>query len=318
MFTDALGKMGVVDVSGSWVSWDEAARLAGVRVPTVEHAVRVGRIAGRPAQGSRPSLDRESVLQWASWYREVQAGRDERRAARERAKGTRPRARGLGLPTGAVDPTARADGEASWIPVTTAAATLACSDSSVLRWAREGGLEGRFDGQAWVTAESVQRLAAARAADGEAWVSQEAAAAIVRCSHARVPELVAEGLLVQRPGPRWRASISRESAVQAAAVWAARLKTDQDAREERRRARPTNGPPEDGDVWVTTATAALALGLTSGGVGARIRAGTLPGTLRGNRYWLRRADVEVAAAAQAFAIRQEVAGSLSARTRRAG
>lgn len=248
------------------------------------------------------------MLRWASWYREVQAGREERRAARERAKGTRPRAPGQGLSTEAVGPTGSAGGVASWVSVPEAAAALSCSESSVLRWAREGGLEGglegRFDGQVWVSAESVERLAAARAADAEAWVSQEAAAAIVGCSHARVPELVAEGLLVQRPGPRWRASISRESAVRAATAWAARLAAEREAREERRRARATNWPPEDGDVWVTTGTAALALGLTPGGVGARIRAGTLPGTLRGNRYWLRRSDVEVAAAAQAFVRRR--------------
>lgn len=192
--------------------------------------------------------------------------------------------------------------------VPAAAAALSCSESSVLRWAREGRLEARFDGQAWVAAESVQRLAAARAADAEAWVSQEAAAGIVGCSHARVPELVEEGLLVQRPGPRWRASISRDSAVRAAPAWAARVQTEREERETRRRARPTNLPPEDGDVWVTTRTAALALNLTPNGVGARIRAGTLPGTLRGNRYWLRRSDVEVAAAAHAFALRKDASG----------
>ena len=253
-------------------------------------------------------MDRDSVLEWASWYGEVQAGHVQRRAARERAKGTRARARGLGLPIEAVEPTSRAGDDASWVPVPAAAVALGCSESSVLRWAREGSLEALFDGQAWVSAESVQRLAAARAADAEAWVSQEAAAAIVGCTHARVPELVAGGLLVQRPGPRWQASISRKSAERAAQVWAARLQAEQDAREQRRRARPTNHPPEDGDVWVTTRTAALALNLTPNGVGARIRAGKLPGTLRGNRYWLRRSDVEVAAAAQAFSLRRDVAG----------
>ena len=72
--------------------------------------------------------------------------------------------------------------------------------------------------------------------------------------------------------------------------------------------RPTNAPPDDGQVWVTTKTAALVLGLTPNGVGARIRAGTLPAVLRGSRYWLRRVDVETAAAARVFMRRQDTAG----------
>lgn len=81
---------GVSD-SGKWASWDKSSRLAGVPVPTVEHAVRVGRISRRAAHGARPSLDRASVLEWVAWYREVTDGRAQRQAARERAKGSRGR-----------------------------------------------------------------------------------------------------------------------------------------------------------------------------------------------------------------------------------
>lgn len=127
-------------------------------------------------------------------------------------------------------------------------------------------------------------------------VTHARAAEIVGCSPAHIPALVAEGLLTQRPGPRIQPSISKDSAE----TWAERARAEEVSREERRAARPSNAPPDDDDVWVSTATAAIALGWSRNRVGDRIRAGTLPAVLRGNRYWLRRADVETAAAARAF------------------
>lgn len=302
-------------VSEKWVSWEEAARVTGIRVPTIEHAVRVNRIVRRPARGHYPTLDRASVLEWAAWYRRVQLERAERRTAREqRQEASRERAapRGLGVREilSARAPTEAADAAlvSRWLSVEDAALALDCSAGSVLRWVRAGRLEARFEGRTWVSGESVDELAAARTADEQAWVSQAAAADIVGCSHGRIPELIEEGLLEQRPGPRWRASISRKSAMSAAVVWSQRLRVAKDERDERRRTRPTNRAPDDGQVWVTTTIAALTLGLTRNGVGERIRTGTLPATLRGNRYWLRRQDVEVAAAAQAFTRRRSTSG----------
>ncbi len=278
---------------------------------TIEHAVRVNRIVRRPARGHHPTLDLASVLEWAAWHREVQAEQAQRRAAREERQQARPERaapRGLGLREilSARRPTAGSDAEpiTRWLTVKDAALALSCSESSVLRWVRAGGLEAKVEGPVWVSGESVDRLIVARAADEQEWVSQADAAQVVGCSRGRIPELIEEGLLVQRPGPRWRASISRESAVSASEVWSQRVRGTELKRDERRRTRPTNEPPDDGHVWVTTTTAALTLGLTRNGVGQRIRAGTLPGTRRGNRYWLRRQDVEVAAAARAFTWRR--------------
>lgn len=312
-----VGKMAAMDVSGSWVSWEEAAELAGVRVPTIEHAVRVNRINHRPRNGPQPTLDRDSVLAWASWYREVKQGQVQRRAERERLREASPRRRrergdggasraqrlaALAQAAGTVD--AEGDGggaAAEWLSVQAAALALSCSVSSVARWAEAGLLVVSVAaGEAQLSRESVSRLVAERAADAQGWVSQADAAAIVGCSHARVPELVAQGLLIQRPGPRGQASISRESADEAAQVWADRQAAAHAAREARAAKRPSNAAPNDGQVWVTTETSALALGMSRNGVGERIRAGTLPAVLRGNRYWLRRTDVETASAARAF------------------
>lgn len=341
--------MTVVSVSDSWVTWEEAASLAGVRVPTIEHAVRVGRIARRPRSAGGPTLERGSVLSWAAWYRETQAGIARRRAARE---ASRERGRLRGPRRGTVARLAEAatgadreepdreglvrGGQAmTWLSVSEAAFRLDCSESTVLRWAQAGLLVARLVPRAHmgdavqashtgtsaagtspvdsppstisptrmrvqVSGASVKHLQRMRATDADEWVSQARAAEIVGCSASRIPVLVAEGLLTQRPGPRIQPSIGKDSAVRAAKVWAERVRAEEVARNERRAARPSNAPPDDDDVWVSTATAALALRLSRNRVGDRIRAGTLPAVLRGNRYWLRRADVETAAAARAF------------------
>lgn len=218
---------GVSD-SETWVSWEEAARLTGLPVPTVEHAVRVGRINRRTTHGSRPTLDRTSVLEWAAWHRTEAAGKAERRATRGRAKGartsSRPRA-AANWPR--LDATGLASGD--WLTVAEAADALGCSESSVLRLARAGHLDARSAirpaGQrpaAVYSSTSVEKVKAERAAEADAWVTWEEAARIVGCSPFPIPALIAEGLLVQRPGPHWKPSISRASAIAAAPVWAKR------------------------------------------------------------------------------------------------
>lgn len=57
-----------------WITWRRASELTGIPVPTIEHAVRVGRIARRDGHGSRPTLDRASVEEWAGSYTRQQAG----------------------------------------------------------------------------------------------------------------------------------------------------------------------------------------------------------------------------------------------------
>lgn len=257
-----MGKMAAVDVSGSWVSWEEAAELAGVRVPTIEHAVRANRINHRAANGARPTLARDSVLAWAAWYREVKAGQAQRRVERERlreARAERRRERGTGVrgraerlaglvaEAGSVDRVGDEERASGWLSVAAAAFALSCSTSSVLRWAEGGLLEVTTSGgEVRLSRASVSALAARRAADERDWVSQAEAAALVGCSHARVPELVAEGLLVQRPSPRGQASIGRASTVRAALAWADRQAAHEVARQERAAARPSNAAPMTG------------------------------------------------------------------------
>lgn len=314
-----------VSVSGQWVSWDEAAELAGVRVPTIEHAVRVNRIVHRPRAGRLPTLDRDSVLAWATWYREELAGRQARRLSRELLRAAaqerrierqrRPRGRAARLATrqngqqAAVTETATASADgAEWISMSAAALRLESTTGSVRRWVELGTLEARFEARLWVASDSVEVFKAERAADVRAWVNQAKAASIVGCAHHHISELVAEGLLVQRSGPTWRASISRASAEAAAPVWSQRQRAAALERERRTAQRPISQPPDDEHVWLSRLEAALVIGVSPSTISNRVRAGTLPGVRRGKRFWLRREDVERAAAARAFHFRQEHAG----------
>lgn len=296
------------DAEPTWISWEEASRLTLIRVPTIEHATRVGRIKRRSARGVRPSLDRDSVLAWAEWQREQEAQRAARRRERDEAavatrrlhRALRPQDHLLGPPE-----------HGSWLSLPAAAKRLNVGVATIHRWLDDGRLEGVQRAERWVTEESVERLDDERRADAVTWISLKQARGVVGCSDLVIARLVDEGLIVQRPGPRGQASINRESAEQAGRVLAQMREQVHDERERRAALRSRNRPPDDGHVWVSVRTTALLLGLSESGTTLRIRSGRLPATLRGRRWWVRREDAEQAAAARAF-------GALQRRTTCAG
>ena len=77
------------EVSEEWISWDTASQLTGIPVPTIEHAVRVGRIERRPRQGRRPSLRYDSVLTWAERHQSRLEERAARRVRKRRDRAVR-------------------------------------------------------------------------------------------------------------------------------------------------------------------------------------------------------------------------------------
>ncbi|MDN4175636.1 helix-turn-helix domain-containing protein [Nocardioides sp. SOB77] len=185
-----------------------------------------------------------------------------------------------------------------------AAQRFGVSTVTVRRWMEAGRLEGVRRSERWIREESVQRLMDELLEDAATWVSLADAADIIGCSIATVPGFVTEGLVVQRPGPRQQASINRGSAERAGRVLAERREAKRAERRLRDEQRTSNGPPDDGTVWLSVKTTALLLGLSESGVTLKVRAGTLPATQRGRRWWVRRDDAERAAAAKAFAAAQ--------------
>ena len=281
----------------TWISWEEASRLTGIPVPTVEHATRVGRIARRPARGILPSLDRDSVLAWAEWQREQVAQRQARRREREEATAAKRRLVAARRPE---DLLLGPPDDGSWMSLQAAAKRLDVGVATIRRWLDDDRLDGVQRSEHWVTEASVERLVVERRTDADAWVSLKEARQIVRCSDLLIARLVDEGLIVQRPGHRGQPSISRESAEAAAQVLAKRRERIHAKRKEREALRGRNRPPDNDTVWLSVKTTALLLGLSESGTTLRIRSETLPATRRGRRWWVRREDAEQAAAARAF------------------
>lgn len=288
---------GVGDTEPTWISWEEASRLTHFRTPTIEHAVRVGRIVRRPARGVLPTLDRESVLAWAEWQREAVA----QRAARRR-ENTEPRRAGRCL-RDALRPQDQLLGpprEGAWLSLPAAAQRLNVTTVTVRRWLEAGRLDGVNRSERWVNEPSLVELEAERQQDAAIWISLAAAADIIGCSIKTIPGLVAEGLIERREGPRSQASIKRVSAEQAGRVLAERREAVRAERQMRDERRTRHEAPDDGNVWLSVKTTALLLGLSESGVTLKVRAGTLPATRRGRRWWVRREDAEHAAAARVF------------------
>lgn len=274
-------------VATTWISWEEAAALTGLPVPTIEYAVRVNRIRRRPQRGQAPTLDAASVEQWAGRYRELQAQR--KNSARRARSTTAP------LPPG------------EWLTTAEAAEILSVHSGTVLRHVELGNLVAHRGSQVWVSEESV------RALGGELsrWVSWRVAVDILGCTREDIPRLVEQGHIEQRPAHRTRPSLSLASVEAYASrykgerVTAQRLKAEaEQQRAASLRARAArNQPPPDGEVWLDVDTAALVLGLCSSRVLQLVHAELLPAIQIGRRWWLRRIDVEQAAAARAFLAR---------------
>lgn len=133
---------------------------------------------------------------------------------------------------------------------------------------------------------------------GPEWVSIVDAAAIIGCGHGPVERMAREGVIVRRHGPRGVPSLNRASVEAAGEAW----RRQQSEREAARRTprRRLNDAPADGQVWVDSRVAALVLGITANRVRQLAQAGRLPATMCGTKLWLRRDDVERAAAVRAF------------------
>jgi excisionase family DNA binding protein len=265
----------------SWITWEAAAELTGLPVPTIEHAVRVNRIRRRPQRGRAPTLDAASVEQWAVWYRNLQG---QKKLSPKRARSTP-----APLPPG------------EWLSTAEAGDVLGVTAWSVRRFVELGQLEAHRGAWVWVTESSVRQLAEERAADRERWISWTEAAEIVGCARDLIPQLVAQGHLEQRPAHRTTPSLCRTSVEAYAPVFAEQRAEARRHKAELQQARTERSHgPADGDVWLSVETSALVLGLSPSRVLQLVHAELLPATQIGRRWWLRRSDVEQVAAARAF------------------
>lgn len=192
-----------------------------------------------------------------------------------------------------------------WVAVEEAARRLGLEVGYVAAGRRTGRFPvERRDGSDWLRTEDVDQMVRERGSDRAAYVSYQAAAEMAGCSHVVVERAVAEGEIVQRPGQRHRGqpSLAVESAREWAANWRQRQEDKATARNTRRveseeRKRLTE-PPDDEHVWLDAPTAALAVGVSVGGLRTMASNDRVPHARVGRRYWFRRDLLEAFIAAR--------------------
>jgi len=269
-----------------WVSWPEAAQIANCTVSTIEHYARVGRIEKRPRRGARPTLRRDSVIEFAAW----RAARAER-LARKRADQDERRQQ---APPGE-----------GWVTTSQAAEILDLSMAMVNVLAKQGRVPTIMKSRRhWLQRHDVEALAEARQAQNAAetaWLSYHGAAQLVGCTQPTIAHHVATGQIAQRKVARQLPSLRRDSVEAFASWWADRQRQRQEKREHR--ADPINDAsqlrwPDEIDVWLSTTEVAIMFGITTAAVRQAAAKDRLPVTRKDGRLWFRRTHIEQIAAAR--------------------
>lgn len=278
-----------MEQDADWLTWPQAAELVGCPIPTIDWYTRTGRIKKRPKVGTRPSLAKSSVEEFALWWRDRDVARMRRRQERAekaaRLERHRAHAERLGIrPTRM--PNAQ-DTAMGWLTTIEAAELLGVSRESVMRLVADAGCRTERVGHRWwIDQADVRNLAAERSQ----WISFAAAATLVGCSKGAIKTAVSAGKIRRRVVHRSQPSLNTESVSTFAQLWA--------TKKERRLQRRDNGPPADGEVWLDSTTTALVLGVSRSRVSQLALAERLPCTVRNGRRWFQRTHVEQAAAAR--------------------
>lgn len=139
--------------------------------------------------------------------------------------------------------------------------------------------------------------------EGRDWITWAQAGAMTGLPRSRIGWAIKNGRIARRGGSRSLPSLRRSSVEAFALEWGAEqaaVQAQKRACAKRRIERPEWAAPDDGDVWLSTAEAALVLGLTKTGVRYRADQDLIPHERRGSRLWFRRDHVEQVAAARAF------------------
>jgi hypothetical protein len=139
--------------------------------------------------------------------------------------------------------------------------------------------------------------------EGQDWITWTQAAVMTGLPRSRIGWAIGSGRVAKRRGSRSLPSLRRSSVQAFAREWVAEqqaVEAQKRAEAKRRMERPDWSAPDDGKVWLSTAEAALVLGLLKTGVRYRADQSLLPVERRGLRLWFRRDHVEQAAAARTF------------------
>lgn len=298
----SAGGVGREEGSCEWVSQAEAAQIVGCRVSTIDwHSRQPGTLLhSRPRFGRQPTLDRESVVAFAAWWKQRERDRHTVRAARqqraEQLAARRPEAAARGAGASGISA-----GAPPSLTTEEAGQQLGIKRGMVINLIRSGELGAQFaSGRWWVDEASVDALSAARGN----WVTKAEAAQILDCTVTRIERAVRDGVIARRdvrgPLPTLRRADLASLQVELVA---------EQAEERRRRVaaaalEATRQPPDGDQVWLTLQQAAGLLGHSREWVRRLAAEERISATRVGRRWWFRENYVVQRVGAERFARRR--------------
>jgi hypothetical protein len=134
------------------------------------------------------------------------------------------------------------------------------------------------------------------------WITSHQAAALVGCHRNTIDRHVGLGDIERRYPAGKKTPTLKRSSVEEFAEWWRAQELEAERRRQEQEAIPKPGPPDDGEVWLDSATAALVVGVSPQYLGRLALQERLPAArdARLTKWWFRRRDIEQYAASRAL------------------
>ncbi|MDT9591589.1 helix-turn-helix domain-containing protein [Nocardioides zeae] len=269
-------------------------------------------LLSRPRRGARPTLQEDSVQQFAQWWRQHTDARRQRRQLQQQRAATLAERRAAARTRGAISTSVPADTPPG-LTTAEAAAALSVEPGRIAQMIRSGHLRAsKVNQRWWIDPESLNDHAHAR----DQWLTLTGAAQHLNCTTSRIRQAADQGLIRRRPSHQALPSYHRSDVEALRPV----VEAEATARERERAARDRgrkrhaayHSPPDDRRTWITPTQAAGYLRLSPSRVHQLIDEQRLPSTrLPNGRVWLQEPHVLQRLSARSFA---EIAAAADRRT----
>lgn len=257
-----------------WISARVAAELTGIPEDTIEWWIRQGSFERRPRRGNQPTLNRASVEAFAATY----IGK---------RKGRAKKPRGI----------TRGEWFENHLSLADLAQSLEVSTTTLRNRVAAGELQAeRHPTRPWlrVTPAEAERFKA----EHTRWITLVTAAELIGCSVSHVKEAIKRGEIASRPSQGPRPCVERPSVLTYRDDTYPTILRKRSRKDDQADKSPGPQPPDNENVWIRPATAALIVGISRGRISQLLRKEAIPHARIGRHFWIRRDHLEVWAAAR--------------------